>query len=75
VEGAAVVGGVSALGAALVSMGLPKKDVIKYERYVKADKYLVIAPGSSDEIALARTLMEQEKAMETAVIEASDRTW
>lgn len=70
VEGAAVVGGVSALGAALVSMGLPQKDVIKYERYVKADKYLVIAHGPSDEVALAKTLMEQEKAMEIAVVES-----
>jgi hypothetical protein len=31
-EGAAVVGGVSALGAGLVSIGIPKDSVIKYDR-------------------------------------------
>ena len=35
VTSAVVVGGPSALGAALVRLGLPKKDVIKYERYIK----------------------------------------
>jgi hypothetical protein len=70
VEGAAVVGGASALGAALVSLGLPKKDVIKYERYIKADRFLVIAHGTPEEVAQACELMEQEKAAETAVINA-----
>lgn len=69
-QGAAVVGGISALGAALVSMGLPKKDVVKYESIVKADRFLVIAHGDAQEVARARQLMEQEKASETAVIEA-----
>jgi hypothetical protein len=70
VEGAGVVGGLSALGAALVSMGLPKKDVVKYEKYIKADRYLVIAHGTPEEVAKAGYLMEQEKAAETAVIGA-----
>ena len=68
VEGAVVVGGVSALGAALISLGLPKKDVIKYEREIKADRYLIIAHGTSDEVDKARDLMEQEQATETTVI-------
>jgi len=70
VEGAVVVGGVTALGAALVSLGLPKREVIKYERYVKADRFLVIAHGGREEVARARELMEQEKASETATFEA-----
>ena len=69
-EGAVVVGGVSALGAALVSMGMPKKDVIKYESHIRADRYLVIAHGAFDEVAKARELMQQAKATETAVIDA-----
>ena len=69
VEGALVVGGVSALGAALVSLGLPRKEVIKYEKYITADRYLVIAHGTAEEVAKAGELMEQEKAAETAVIE------
>jgi hypothetical protein len=53
VEGAAVVGGVSALGAALASLGLPKKEVIKYEKYIKADRLLVIAHGTPEEVSKA----------------------
>jgi uncharacterized membrane protein len=37
-EGAAVVGGLSALGAALFSMGIPKDSVLKYETALKSDK-------------------------------------
>ena len=69
-EGAAVVGGIGALGAALVSLGLPKKDVIKYERHVRADRFLVIAHGDTQQVARAQQLMEQEMAAETAVIES-----
>jgi hypothetical protein len=69
VEGAVVVGGVSALGAALISLGLPKKDVIKYEREIRADHYLIIAHGTPNEVDQARALMEQEQATETSVIE------
>src|ERR1700677_5632 len=39
-EGAVVVGGFSALGAALVSIGIPKDSVVKYETALKTDKYL-----------------------------------
>jgi hypothetical protein len=68
--GAVVVGGATALGAALISLGLPKKDGIKYERFVKSDRYLVIAHGTPDEVAHAAGLMEQERATETAIIGA-----
>ena len=48
-EGALVVGGVSALGAGLVSAGIPKDSVLEYETHVKAGKFVVIAHGSPDE--------------------------
>ena len=41
-EGAIVVGGVSALGAGLMSIGIPKDSVIKYETSLATDKYLLI---------------------------------
>ena len=37
-EGAVVVGGLSALGAALTQIGIPKDQVIKYETALKVDK-------------------------------------
>jgi hypothetical protein len=56
-EGAAVVGGVSALGAALYSIGIPKDSVIQYEADVKADDFLVLAHGSAEEMARAKSIL------------------
>jgi hypothetical protein len=56
-ESALVVGGLSALTAALVSMGIPKEQSIKYEAELKADKYLLIAHGTADEVERARAIL------------------
>ena len=61
-EGAAVVGGLSAVGAALVQIGAPTEDVIKYEAALKVDKYLLIVHGSADEQATVRAVLAQEAA-------------
>lgn len=42
-ESAVVVGGFSALGGALFSIGIPNDKVIVYEEHLKAGKFLVIA--------------------------------
>jgi hypothetical protein len=57
VEGAVVVGGLSALGAALYSSGIPKDSVVAYETALKADGFLVMAHGPADEIARAKALL------------------
>ena len=64
-EGAAVVGGISALVAALMSLGLPKRSAIKYETLLKADKYLVIAHGNAEEVDNAREILQRAHALET----------
>ena len=56
-EGAATVGGLSALGAGLFGLGIPKDSVLKYETALKADKYLVIAHGSSEEVNKAKNII------------------
>jgi len=56
-ESAFVIGGLSALGAALYGMGVAEDDVIKYETALKADKYVLILHGSEDEIAKARQIL------------------
>jgi len=66
-EGAAVVGGISAVGAALYSIGIPKDSVIQFENSLKADRFLVIAHGSTGEIAQARELLQSSSAIETNV--------
>jgi hypothetical protein len=57
IEGAVVVGGVSALGAALYSIGIPKNSVIQYEADLKAEKFLVMAHGPAEEMARAKTIL------------------
>ena len=57
VETAVVVGGLSALGAALYSIGVPKNSVIEYETALKADSFLVMVHGSAAEIDRAKTIL------------------
>jgi uncharacterized membrane protein len=55
--GAAVVGGTSALAAALAGLGIPKDSVIQYEADLKANKFLLIASGTAAEVERARSLL------------------
>jgi uncharacterized membrane protein len=57
-EGAVVVGGVSALGAGLVSIGIPKDSVIRYETSLKTDKFLLIVHGASDAVYSAQMILD-----------------
>ena len=57
-EGAVVVGGLSALGAAIYGLGIPKDSVIRYEEALKADGFLIVAHGPVDETERARTMLE-----------------
>ncbi len=56
-EGAVVVGGFSALGAGLYSAGIPKNSVVEYETAIKADKFLVLAHGTSEEVNRASHIL------------------
>jgi hypothetical protein len=61
IENAVMVGGLSALGAALYGIGVPKDSVIKYETAVKADSFLVMAHGTSEEVARAKAILGTAK--------------
>jgi hypothetical protein len=71
VEGAIVVGGLSVLGAALASIGVPKDSVLQYETALKADEFLVTAHGSYAELARARTILAAADPVSVAVHRAS----
>jgi uncharacterized membrane protein len=58
-EGAVVVGGTSALGAALFSIGIPKDSILQYETALKTDKFVVIAHGSADDVAQAQEILKR----------------
>lgn len=56
-EGAVVVGSVSALAGALASIGIPENSVLEYETEIKAGKFLLIAHGTAAEVAQAREIL------------------
>ena len=66
-EGAAVVGGLGAIGAGLYSIGIPKDSVVKYETAIKSDKFLVLAHGTADEVAKAKDIMQTTRPAEVAL--------
>lgn len=68
-EGAAVVGGLSALGAGLFSIGIPKDSALKYESSVKAGKFVLIAHGTPEEAEEARHILANTSAEEINVHE------
>jgi len=68
-EGAALVGGLSAVGAALYSIGIPKDSIIKYETSLKANKFLVVAHGSVEEVNKAHDILSVSTATETNIHE------
>src|SRR5579862_4119781 len=56
-EGAAVVGGMSALGAGLYSIGIPKDSILDYETQIKAGKFVVIVHGPRSQVEKSRTIL------------------
>ena len=60
-EGAAVVGGLSALGAGLYGIGIPKDSILRYESAIKTDKFVLVAHGSVEEIIRAKGILSGTK--------------
>ena len=57
-EGAVVVGGLSALGAALYSLGIPKNNVLEYETEIRGGKFLVVAHGTTEDVSRAKEILK-----------------
>ena len=66
-EGAAIMGGMSAVGAALYGIGIPKDSIVKYETSLKANKFLLVAHGTGEEVAKAKKILETTKATESTI--------
>jgi len=61
-EGAVVVGGLSAVGAGLFSLGIPKDSLLQYETAIKTGKFVLVAHGTADETSRARDILARTKA-------------
>jgi hypothetical protein len=66
-EGNAVVGGLSALGAGLYRMGIPRDSIIKYEAAIKGGKFVLIYHGTNEEVEKTHNVLDRAKAAETAL--------
>jgi len=66
-EGAALVGGLSALGAGLFSIGIPKDSIVKYETALKSGKFLLLASGTKAEVAHAREILLPTRPEESSI--------
>jgi hypothetical protein len=66
-EGAVVVGGVSAIGAGLYSLGIPKDSVLAFDVALKADKFLLIAHGTAAEVTRAKEILRPSAEGEPVV--------
>ncbi len=56
-ESAVVVGGLSALAAGLVGLGIPKESAVKYEAEIKADKFVLVVHGTEAELEQAHSIL------------------
>jgi hypothetical protein len=56
-EGAAVVGGLSVIGAGLFSLGIPKNSILKYEVAIKVGKFVLVVHGSAEDAAKAQAVL------------------
>jgi len=64
-EGAVMTGGLTALGAGLYSLGIPKDSVLEYETAVKSGNYVLVAHGTPEDVAKAKSIVEQTDATKT----------
>lgn len=57
-QGAAVVGGLSALAGALMSIGIPKDSVLRYETALRANKFMLMVHGDNRDISRAQEVLK-----------------
>jgi len=61
-EGAVVVGGLSAIGAGIYSLGIPKNSILQYETALKTGKFVLIAHGSFNDATQAKEILDHTSA-------------
>ncbi len=60
-EGAVALGGLSALGAALYSVGIPKDSIVHYESVLRTGRFLLIVHGTAEDTAQARDILDRTR--------------
>ena len=60
-EGATVMAGMSAVGAGLYGLGIPKNSILSYETAIEAGKFVLIVNGSPDETHRAQEIIKHSR--------------
>jgi hypothetical protein len=60
-ESAAVMGGLSALGAGLYSLGIPRGSILRYETALKTGKYVLILQGSMEDTTHVKEILNRTR--------------
>lgn len=63
-DGSIVIGGMSALGAGLVTLGIQRRTVFKYEIAIKSGKMVLITLGTDEDARRTRRVLEKTAAEE-----------
>lgn len=58
-ENSSIFSGLTAIGSALYSLGIPLDDVVRYEASLNERRLLLIVQGAADTVEKARQLLEQ----------------
>jgi len=66
-ESAVVVGGLSAVGAGLIGIGIPKDSVVQYELALKTDQYLLVVRDTAAQVAKARDIIGTTRPIHSAL--------
>lgn len=61
-EETVVTGGVTAIGAALNNLGIPKDSVLNYETALRSSKFILMAHGTPEEVAHAQCIIQTKRA-------------
>ena len=68
-ESAIVVGGFSALGAALASIGIPNNSVLEYETEIRNGRLLLVVNGTTAEVERAKGILNSDDVPTTVYAE------
>ena len=63
-EGALVLGGMSVLGAAFLSVGIPEDSIVKYEVELNAGRFLLLDHGSREDVSRSKSILAQTNPLE-----------
>ena len=61
-EETVVAGGLTAIGAALNNLGIPKDRVLNYETALRSSKFILMAHGTAEEVAHAQRIIQTKRA-------------